>query len=135
MTTSPPYRERTLTERQYELAIQQFSVNWMHDEFDSSTELRTRVREQFTVESAMKMLRCDFWMPGKTLQDDRVVASWPTNLWQHIRKSLRLSYKKTELRVNEIVVFPTVEIPPELTKTGDRIFLRWREVEMEPYRG
>lgn len=61
-------------------------------------------------------LRC----PGVVAQDDKVVASYPASLWQHVRKTLRLPYREVKVRVKETIMFPQIEIPEEV-KQGMRI--------------
>lgn len=50
-------------------------------------------------------------LPSIVLADGKAVASYPSSLWQHIRKALGLRYKVTEIKLREVVSFPDIPLP------------------------
>lgn len=58
------------------------------------------------------MLSSVMRVPADVLQNDRVIATYPTTLWDYIKRSLRLKYKRTEVRISEHLLYPMVEAPP-----------------------
>lgn len=109
-----------------ELQIKQLCVDWL-----ATPNPRVRVREQFMVETAAIALRADIWLPCKVLSDDREIVAWPANLWQYIRKAFGRKYRRTTIRLNEWLIFPSVELPPEL-KTNQLLYVKHHEVSDVP---
>lgn len=65
----------------------------------------------YHIETLCYLLRAAVRIPAEVLSDRKVVASYPTNLWQYIRKALGLKYLKTDVRVSEHLLYPTIKVP------------------------
>lgn len=80
----------------------------------AGVDLLTRM--EYHIESMAWMLTNQLRLPVKVLQDNRVIASYPDGLWQHIRKTLGLKYRKWEAKLTEWLVFPQYKLPPGIDK-------------------
>jgi hypothetical protein len=67
-----------------------------------------------TVVEAGERLTVSLMLPAVVLQEDRVVSDYPASLWQHIRATLGLKYKRTEVRITEVALFPEFKPAPLL---------------------
>lgn len=54
-------------------------------------------------------------VPSEVLQDDRVVASYPASLWDHVKQKLGLGHRSVEVVANETLVYPDIEVLPGQT--------------------
>jgi glutathionylspermidine synthase len=107
------------------LEIQQFSVDWMwnHDPELKGAPLDMRAMKQYAIEPALNELyRLTLQLPVQVLARDRVVAEYPTTLWQHIKKAIGLRYAYVRVTQNESLIYPHIAIPPGL-KIGHRLFV------------
>lgn len=113
--TSKTHPERLTKE--IELTVQQYAVSSaIPAGLLKGGAASVRAELEFHVERLAHILNITARVPADVLQDRKLIAEYPANLWQYIRKALGLHYRKTEVRLNEHLVFPTIAIPPHLGK-------------------
>lgn len=114
----------------FTLDVEQFFVAKLVDESLFACADNTKVEAYFVAEALAYGIQASFRVPAKILQEREVIASWPSSLWQHIRKSLGLSYKSTSVILTEKLLFPNAPIP-ESWRRGMRVNVQALELTSE----
>lgn len=98
--------------KQLELELKQYCIAWSVDEEVLGAELDIRVHGQYSIEYLAHLFQAHLRIPAKVLQENRIIAEYPSSLWQHLKKALRLKYETRKIRLNEYLMFPTIKMPP-----------------------
>lgn len=94
------------------LTVQQLGVDMLLDtDGVKIPERNILAHHQWSLETMVTHLRLSLKTPAQVLQDRRLIAQYPDGLWQHIRQSLGLKARVKQIRMNEWLCFPTVEVP------------------------
>lgn len=99
-----------------ELQIKQWAVSQLIDDGLDMHPDNLKVFMQLRAEWLAYQLTAMFYLPSQTIQD-RVIAEYPTTLWDHIKKALRLKYRTTQVRLQQWLVIPEIPQPLERYKS------------------
>lgn len=91
------------------LDVQQYVVSALINEGYKGIPLKVDV--QYRAEYMAWHLAAMMKIPAQVLQQDRVIAEYPSDWWQGIRKRLGLKYNKCQVRLTEHLLYPHVEVP------------------------
>lgn len=56
-------------------------------------------------------------VPGQVLQDDTLIAEYPVTLWDYIKRALGWRHRIAQVRMNEHLVYPEVQVPDRYSST------------------
>lgn len=108
-----------------ELLVKQWAIAVLIDEGLIRSSDQLDVGFQYRIEYLARQISLVLKLPCQELADESVVAEWPSTLWDHIKKTLGLRYRKHQLLHSETLVFPDIDIPAHLGKvrvyTYDRL--------------
>lgn len=91
-----------------EMTVQQYCVSMLSD--DGWTDPHVRADAMYRIEMLAHQLTATFYAPGQVLQNDRVLATYPTTLWDSVKARLGWRHNKTVVRLTEHLLFPNVSL-------------------------
>lgn len=115
------------------LDVQKYMVGVLIDEGFANIPLDVAVR--YRAEQMAWHLVATMRLPAQVLQQDRIIAEYPSDWWQALRQRLGLKYKKQQVRLTEHLLYPHVEVP---RYHGDKVrlhtytaqsFLDYKEID------
>lgn len=65
----------------------------------------------WSLETMAAHLRLSLKVPSQVLQDNKLIAEYPDGLWSYILHALGLKARMKQIRLNEWLMFPTIEVP------------------------
>lgn len=92
----------------YRLTLEQFLCSCL---FDAGLP-EAKLSMQYRIEQMAHQFTALMRVPADVLRSDDVIAEWPDGLWQTIRQSLRLPYRKRQVTMTEMLLFPKVRVLP-----------------------
>jgi hypothetical protein len=122
--TRKPRNAATTEMKQIELTIEQYCSSMLIDECGFK-DPQVRALTQNRIELLAHSLTAVLQAPAKVLQRDKVLATYPTTWWDAVKQRLGWKHERTEVRLNEHLIFPHVDIPHEGS-------LRHRVVYVQP---
>jgi hypothetical protein len=114
----------TVEAKQIEFTVEQYCASMLVDELGFN-DPKVRALTQARIEMLAHSLTAIFKAPAQVLQRDKVLATYPTTWWDAVKQRLGWKHKRTEIRLNEHLIFPHVDLP-------DVKQLRHRLVYIEP---
>jgi hypothetical protein len=117
-------RDDTVQTRQIEFTVEQYCASVLMDEHNFNTP-QVKALMQYRMENLAHCLTVVLKTPAQVLQRDKVLATYPTTWWDAVKQRLGWKHKRTEIRLNEHLIFPHVDLP-------DVKQLRHRLVYIEP---
>lgn len=116
----------SVKERLFVLTVQQWAVDTMMELDPVLGQAKMEMMKQFCIEPMVHQLRLSLKAPALVLQLDKVIATYPTSLWDYIKRAVRLPHKLTQVRLTEHLLFPTVQIPEfeGRTRVGTQVAIR-----------
>lgn len=94
----------TITLQIRELMVQVLIDSGLFDDTKPGLDVASHYYATHMAHAIMARLR----IPAEILQENNVIATYPTTLWQHVRKCLGLDYDKTIVRMNEWLLYPNI---------------------------
>ncbi len=114
----------TVEAKEIEFTTEQYCSTMLMDECGFSKP-EVRALTQYRIEALAHSLTVVLKAPAQVLQRDRVLATYPTTWWDAVKERLGWKHKRSEVRLNEHLIFPNVVLP-------DMKQLRHRLVYIEP---
>ena len=95
------------------LRLEQYCASMLVDELGWN-DPQVRALTQYRIECLAHMLTAAHTAPALVLQNNRVLADYPTTLWDHIKSKLGRRHNRTVIRMAEHLTFPKVKLPHPL---------------------
>jgi hypothetical protein len=92
----------------------------MDTEMFGGTSPKLNVELTYRIEMMARQLTACLELPVDVLQNDRLIAEYPDGLWQSVRKALRLKHRTRQVRMNEWLTFPAIDIN-QYGRAGDTV--------------
>lgn len=99
------------TVKTIDLPIKEWCISWLQD-----NDIPLSIENLSVVTECNLRGYCDQFMvhmrlPEQVIQENKVVASYPTTLWDHVKERLGWKHNRTVHKLSEYWTFPHIEVP------------------------